>query len=134
MTPGIIRYDKEGKPICEICGKAFKRPLSHARQKHGISARDYKIRFGYDTVKGICSQESHDLARERVYKNASLCIDKNLLNKGKATRLQKGSPGRVREKVSAQTLIALKTRLLNTLINIKAKNNGNTDQNKTDTK
>lgn len=108
MTQGIIRYNKAGKPICEICDKAFHRILNHAHQKHGILAIDYKKKFGLDLHKGICSQESHDLSRERVFENYSLCIGENLLGQGKETRFNKGSKGRTKDKISPQTLIRLR--------------------------
>ena len=106
-TTGIIRYDEDGLPICEICGKSFHRVLSHARQKHDISAREYKKRFGLDIGKGICSQESHEKAHDRVYENFSKCIRGNLIKKGVNTRFQKGCQGRTADMMSTQTYLRL---------------------------
>ena len=53
MSYGIIEYDDSGKPICEICKKSFNRVLSHVRQAHQMSEREYKLAFGFDLVKGI---------------------------------------------------------------------------------
>jgi len=108
MAQGIIRYDRTGKPICEICGQAFSRVLNHAHQKHQISAVEYKRRFGLDLRKGICSQDSHMLSRKRVFENYSLCIASNLLGQGKKTRFNIGSQGRTKDKISPQTLLRLK--------------------------
>lgn len=79
MGYGIIEYDENGLPKCEICGKHFKRVLTHVRQKHGITEREYKLQFGFDLKKGICSKESSDLSRKHVYDNYDQCISKNLI-------------------------------------------------------
>lgn len=107
MSYGIIEYDKDGKPICEICGKSFLRVLTHVRQKHNISEKEYKHQFGLDVTRGICSKESSELSRQRVYENYSLCITSNLLDRGKNTRFLVGSEGRTADKVSQQTKIRL---------------------------
>lgn len=103
MDKGIIKYDKHGNPICEICGKAFKRVLSHVRQKHDMSEREYKLKFGYDLKKGICSAESSQKSREAVFNNYEICIENNLLDHGIESRFQNGHEGRTKDQVSAQT-------------------------------
>lgn len=92
-----------GKIVCEICGKSFDRVCAHARQKHNISAREYKRMFGLDAIKGICSERSSRLSRVRVYENYE-CIAINLIESGKKTRFKKGSEGRTRDKCSKETL------------------------------
>jgi hypothetical protein len=112
MAYGEVEYDESGKPICEICGKAFKRILVHAKQKHDITAREYKLMFGLDVKKGICSKESRELSRERALENYDVVIKENLLEAGKVSRFKEGSKGRTKEQVSAQTKKMLKQRLL----------------------
>jgi len=111
MKKGVVRYDADGLPICELCGKSFKRVLAHARQIHFINERDYKDQFGLDHNKGICSVDSSNLSRDRVYENFDKCIGKNLLNGGDRTRFKEGCIGRTRDMVSEQTRLALIKRL-----------------------
>lgn len=108
---GIIRYDENGQPICEICGKSFKRLLSHVRQKHFIDEREYKTTYGLDLRKGICSQESSERSRIAVMNNYDKCVVRNLLKGGEKSRFKDGSKGRTKDKVSEQTRIRLKARL-----------------------
>ena len=103
MAYGIIEYDINGLPKCEICGEHFNRVLSHVRQKHHMNEREYKKTYGFDTKKGICSKESAQLSRDRVFEHYDKCIDKNLGVKGAKTRFKKGSSCRTKEFVSEQT-------------------------------
>lgn len=111
MSYGIIEYDNDGNPICEICKKSFKRVLSHVRQKHFISEKEYKLTFGLDVGKGICSKESSERSREMTLANYDKCIGKNLIHGGEKTRFSNGSIGRTRDKVQEQTRIRLIERL-----------------------
>lgn len=111
MSYGVIEYDANGNPKCEICGKYYRRVLSHVRQVHQVSEKEYKTIFGFDLLKGICSKESSELSRQRVLENFDKCIGKNLLLKGEKTRFVKGSEGRKKDKVSQQTRLMLKKRL-----------------------
>jgi hypothetical protein len=111
MAIGIVEYNSEGHPKCEICGQYFKRVLSHVRQKHEINEREYKMAFGFDLNKGICSKESSAISRKRVYENYDKCIKRNLEDKGERSRFKKGNKGRTKEQVSAQTKIMLKEKL-----------------------
>lgn len=101
---GEVTYNEDGKPICHICGKAYNKILTHAWQVHKICAREYKEKFGLDVIKGIMSEESTKIARQRAFENAEVVIEKNLILGGKRTRFVKGSKGRTKDKVSAQTL------------------------------
>ena len=111
MAYGIIEYDNIGNPICEVCGKSFKRVLTHVRQKHNMSEKEYKKEFGFDLKKGICSKFSAELSRQAVEKNYNKVVEKNLIKNGVKTRFIKGDKGRTKEKVSPQTRIMLKERL-----------------------
>jgi hypothetical protein len=111
MPNGIIIYNEEGQPQCEICGKYFNRVISHVRQKHDMNEREYKIMFGFDLHKGICSKDSSEKTREKTLSNYDRCISKNLIANGSNTRFQIGDDGRTKDKVSKQTRIALKERL-----------------------
>jgi hypothetical protein len=111
MSYGVIEYDDNGNPICEICRKSYKRVISHVRQKHDMNEREYKIKFGFDLKKGICSKESSELSRERVMENYDKCIGDNLIKSGEKSRFKDGDKGRTKDKVSEQTRIRLRDRL-----------------------
>jgi len=111
MGYGIVEYDENGNPICEICGKAFKRVLSHVRQKHDMDEKTYKKINGFDLRKGICSKESSEATRKKTLENYDKCIGENLIKKGEKSRFDIGSKGRTKDKVSEQTRIMLKERL-----------------------
>ena len=111
MSYGKIEYNEDGQPKCEICGEYFNRVIAHARQKHEINEKEYKKRFGFDLRKGICSKESAEKSRERLFDNYDKCVTGNLLKNGAKSRFLKGSDGRGKEKVSEQTRIRLKERL-----------------------
>jgi len=111
MSYGIIEYNDQGLPKCEICGKYFKRVLSHVRQKHFMPEREYKTMFGFDLRKGICSKESSELSKNKTLSNFDKCIKNNLLSKGNKSKFIKGHKGRTKDMVSAQTKIMLKKRL-----------------------
>ncbi len=111
MSYGIIEYDQDGKPICEICKKSFKRVIAHVRQKHDMNEREYKLKFGFDLKKGICSKDSSELSRDKLFENYDKCVTKNLLNKCSKSRFKKGDQGRTKDKVSEQTRLMLRERL-----------------------
>ena len=108
---GVVRYDDEGKPICELCDKSFKRILPHVRQKHFLNEREYKIKFSLDLNKGICSKESSEKTRIKTLENYDKVIKINLIKKGSTKRFTNGSKGRTKEMVSEQTRTALRKRL-----------------------
>ena len=124
MSYGIIEYNSDGQPKCEICGEFFNRVIAHARQKHSINEREYKLKFGLDLRKGVCSKKSHDLSSERALSNYDKCITKNLLNGGANSRFVKGSAGRTKDKVSEQTKIMLVKHMLEPNMQLHSKTNG----------
>ena len=111
MAYGILEYNEEGKPKCEICGKFFNRVLSHVRQRHFLNEIEYKKQFGFDLKKGICSKESSEKSRIKTLDNYEKCINQNLKIKGFKNRFKIGDKGRTKDKVSEQTRIRLKERL-----------------------
>jgi hypothetical protein len=115
MAYGVIEYNEDGQPMCEICGNYFNRVIAHTRQKHHISEKEYKLQFGFNLRKGICSKESSEKSRERVFENYEQCIGKNLELLGQKSRFKVGSEGRTKEKVSEQTRLMLVDRAKNNL-------------------
>lgn len=107
---GVIEYNDDGLPKCEVCGKHFSRVLSHVRQKHDMNEKEYKSQFGFESTKGVCSKESSEKTRIKTLSNYAV-IQKNLIEKGCKSRFKDGCEGRTKDKVSEQTRIALKKRL-----------------------
>lgn len=107
MSYGIIEYNSDGLPKCEVCGKHFNRVLSHVRQKHSMTEREYKIMYGFDLKKGIISEQSRDKSRQAVLNNFETVVEQNLIIRGEKSRFINGSKGRTRDQVSAQTKIML---------------------------
>ena len=100
---GEVAYSPKGKPICHICCKAYDKVLAHVWQVHKLSAREYKKEFGLDVIKGIMSEESTELARQRNRENYDLVVEENLLKGGEETRFEENHRGRTKDQVSEQT-------------------------------
>lgn len=99
---GEISYDNEGKLICHICGRAFKKLASHAYNGHGINAYTYKEMFDLNNNAGLLIESTKEILREHSKNNYETVIKENLLNKGKNSRFKKGSKGRTRDQVRLQ--------------------------------
>lgn len=100
---GEIAYSDDGKPICHVCGLAFDKVLSHVWQVHEMTENEYKKQFGLETTKGIMSEKSTALARQRNRENYGIVVEENLLMAGEKTRFKQGSAGRTKDKVSEYT-------------------------------
>lgn len=97
---GIIERDKDGKPICHICGRSFTRLGSHVRGSHKLTIGEYKARFGLcsnaKTTEGSYSKRMSDFAYahkmpEQLIKTGAgtrVKEGENKLRKGKEVRLQ----------------------------------------------
>lgn len=105
---GEIEYDKNGLPKCHICGKSFKKLMSHVWQKHNMLSYEYKKHFGLETTKSIMWKGSVELARKRNLENYDKVVTENLLKKGQDTRFKKGHKGRTKDQVSLRTERKLK--------------------------
>lgn len=115
MAYGIIEYNADGLPKCELCGRYFNRVLSHVRQKHAMTEREYKIMFGFDLVKGITSAQSREKSRQAVLNNFETVVEKNLTKRGEQSRFKKGTEGRTSDQVSEQTKLMLADRARNSM-------------------
>lgn len=105
---GEISYDEEGKLICHICGRAFKRVTYHAYNEHKLTAYEYKKRFGLNNNEGLLIASTKEKLREYVKSNYDTVIKENLLEKGSKTRFKKGHSGRTRNQLRLQCLNILK--------------------------
>jgi hypothetical protein len=76
-----------------------------------MSEREYKLTFGFELIKGICSKESSEKSREKTLANYDKCISKNLIHGGNKTRFIKGNLGRTSDMVQEETRLKLLARL-----------------------
>lgn len=74
-----VEYSRKGLPKCEICGKFFSRVGSHVRYSHGMTAKEYRIKFGLDFSQSLCSKESSAKSRKVVMRNYAKCVKRNLI-------------------------------------------------------
>ena len=96
---GEVAYDEKGRPICHICGRAFKKVASHAYLEHGINAYDYKEKFGLNNNTGLIAEETREKLREHVKENYKIVVEQNLIDKGRKNRYKKGNEGRTKDKL-----------------------------------
>lgn len=99
---GEIAYDNEGKLICHICGRAFKKLASHAYNGHGITAYEYKEMFGLNNNQGLIAESTKEILRKHSKNNYDIVVRENLLKKGESSRFKKGDKGRTKDMVRLQ--------------------------------
>lgn len=104
---GKVVKSADGRIICHICGKPFRKLGAHVVQKHGITSWVYKVMFGLDVIKGLVSDEHRQHLSDCAKRNYDVSIKKNLIDGGTATRFAKHSKGRVKAVVSEQTRLRL---------------------------
>ena len=109
---GVVKYDQAGNPVCEICGKSYARLMTHVRQKHDMTAYEYKKQFGLCTTKSVMNELSRKKSRLAALRNYDKVVTENLIEGGIQTRYEKGSKGRTRDMLCEQSIIILKTRNL----------------------
>ncbi len=100
---GEVQLDPDGKPICHICGRSYRKLGAHVMNSHHILAHDYKVKFGLDRIKGLCSKDYREWMRDKVMEHADVIITRNLILGGMATRYQPNHKGRTADKMSEQT-------------------------------
>lgn len=57
LTPGKQDFDYKSRPICKICGKAFDNLGNHIYPTHGITVKEYKIKFDLPSGMQLSSKE-----------------------------------------------------------------------------
>ena len=88
---GKVVKSADGRIICHICGKPFRKLGAHVVQKHGITSWVYKVMFGLDVIKGLVSDEHRQHLSDCAKRNYDVSIKKNLIEGGTATRFAKHS-------------------------------------------
>lgn len=88
---GVIAKDYRGCVVCHICGRAYRRLGSHAKESHGLTIAEYKEQFGLcnnaKTTEINYSNHMHELA----YKYN---MPDRLQATGKATQIKVGEKDR----------------------------------------
>lgn len=102
----VIKTD-DGRIVCHICGKPFRKLCGHVVQKHGIAAWEYKVMFGLDTIRGLISDEYRQRLSDYAIRNYDVVVKQNLIEGGAATRFVKHSKGRVKAVMSEQTRLRI---------------------------
>uniref|UniRef100_UPI003340D940 MucR family transcriptional regulator n=1 Tax=Castellaniella defragrans TaxID=75697 RepID=UPI003340D940 len=64
----VRAYTSGDRVVCLICGQAFKSVGRHVHHAHGISAREYKIRFGLPIGRGLDAADVREAQSKRVQK------------------------------------------------------------------
>lgn len=85
-----ITKQKRGEPDpnkiqCLICHKYYKKPMSHAWQAHGTTAREYKDNYNLEQ-RGLIPEHAREILREHVKNNYDLVVKHNLLNNPKSQK------------------------------------------------
>ena len=114
------RADAKNKPAsnkkqCLVCGKWYRQVSTHIVQRHELTAREYKEKYGLDVKRGILPIDLREIKADKTLKNGTV----DNLKKGKKFWFKKGQPGVGIYKRSAQTLERLSK---GTKILIKSKN------------
>jgi hypothetical protein len=105
---GTIACDDRGYPICHICGKAYRKPLSHAWLVHGMHEDEYKEKFGLNACKGVAFEGTREVMRQHIIEHYDVVVIKNLLVGGIKTRFELNSGGRTYDKIRLQAMNKLR--------------------------
>lgn len=99
--PGRVERDPDGKVICHICGRSYKRLGSHVHESHNMTIDEYKEKFGLCRRARTTEENYSQTMRDYFHKSG---LDGILSEAGKATRvkkgenaLRKGKPARLQE-------------------------------------
>lgn len=104
---GKIEKTPDGRLVCHICGRAFKKLGAHIVQAHGVTSWEYKVAFGLDVTKGLVTDEHRQHLRDLALRNYEVSIKQNLIEGGLKTRFQLHSRGRLKSVLSEQTRLKL---------------------------
>ncbi|MFA6201482.1 MAG: MucR family transcriptional regulator [Bacteroidales bacterium] len=100
-------YNKDDDKLkCLECGKWYVHLGTHVWRAHGISTRDYKIKFGLNVKQGLISDKMKDLKRKQAFKYKT--YENNLVKLGIGTRFKKGEHRVGKYKRSMQTMETIK--------------------------
>lgn len=100
----IRKEDGLPKIQCMICGLMYRQVGTHIVQAHGITAREYRLEFGFDLKKGQLPEDYRELKANQ----SVICGGVENLKKGAKFRFKKGQKGVGLYTRSPQTIERLK--------------------------
>lgn len=89
-SKGTVLYSPNGDVVCHICGQAHAKLCQHAWYVHGISPREYKLKFGLRPAFKLTNQKYSHKMRDYTYQYKDKVINQNLIDAGAATRFVQG--------------------------------------------
>lgn len=106
--PGEIKRDHRGFVVCHICGKAYVRLGSHAKESHGMTIAEYKEEFGLCNNCNTTESGYSSTMKAHAYKNK---MPERLTESGKGTRIKAGEKHmRLGKKVRLQEVLEKRAR------------------------
>lgn len=105
---GRIAHDINGKVVCHICGRAYKRLGSHVRESHDMTIDEYKKEFGL--CRRAKTTESNYSAMMRIHADNN-GMKERLRKVGESTRIKTGDTKlRKNKEVRLQEILEKKDR------------------------
>lgn len=104
---------------CLICYRYYKKPMSHAWQVHGTTAREYKDNYNLEQ-RGLIPEHDREILRKHVKDNFDLVVERNLIKKGEETRFKGGKAWNYNYKRKPTTIARLQAHAK--VIGFKSKN------------
>ena len=94
---------------CLICYRYYRKPMSHAWQVHGTTAREYKDNYNLEQ-KGLIPEHDREILKQHIKDNYSLVVERNLINnpKSQQKRFKSGKAWDYNYKRQPATLARLK--------------------------
>lgn len=93
--------NNDGKIQCKICGQYFHRVSCHVNKAHGMSASEYKQKFGYKQSEGLCSERSRIITSRQSAERYRQNKMQLFIERSKNTKFPAGVCGR---KLKKQTV------------------------------
>jgi len=97
--------DNRPKVQCLICKKWYRQVGSHIYQTHNVTAREYRLEYGFDLKRGQLPEDLRAIKADHTMHNGTV----NNLKAGKKNWFKKGDKKAGRYTRSEQTLARLKT-------------------------
>lgn len=66
---GVVEYDKQGRPICHVCGMAFDKLIEHTKRKHGLDTVAYRQMFGLMFSARLTGPKYHEKMQKHAEEN-----------------------------------------------------------------
>lgn len=89
---------------CLICGKFYRQVGTHITQRHELTAREYRQKYGFDVKRGQLPIDLREIKADKTAKNGTI----DNLKKGKKFWFKKGQTGVGIYPRSQQTMERLK--------------------------